>query len=128
MAQTGTRSREKVKAMARFSIALLALMAVTGWILAQAYTSPAERHAIWVSAAIVAVVQLISFGLVELTGRRNAKLAGWGMGIAIRTLVLVLYGMLFAKMLNLPLGAALMSFAAFMFASLLLESFSDRIC
>jgi hypothetical protein len=109
--------------MARFSLALVALMAVTGWILAQAYTSPAERHAIWVSAVIVAIVQVISFAIVELTGRRNAKLAGWGVGIALRTLVLILYGLVFAKSLNLPLGAALMSFAAFMFASLLLESF-----
>ena len=109
--------------MARFSFALVALMAVTGWILAQAYTSRAERHAIWVSGAVVAVVQLISFALVVLTGRRNAKLAGWGLGIALRTFVLVLYGLVFAKALSLPLGAALMSFAAFMFASLLLESF-----
>ena len=109
--------------MARFVIALVALMALTGWILSLVYTSPAERHAIWVSAMIVAAVQLASYGLVLWTERRNAKLAGWGLGIALRTLVLVLYGLVFAKSLNLPLGAALMSFAAFMFATLLLESF-----
>ncbi|HEX6575711.1 MAG TPA: hypothetical protein VF042_12155 [Gemmatimonadaceae bacterium] len=112
-----------MKAMARFSIALIALMAVTGWILAQAYTLPLERHAIWISATIVIVVQLISFALVVMTERHNAKLAGWGMGIALRTLVLILYGLFFAKLLGLPLAAALVSFAAFMFASLLLESF-----
>ena len=47
-----------MKAMARFVIALVALMALTGWILSLVYTSPAERHAIWVSAMIVAAVQL----------------------------------------------------------------------
>ena len=109
--------------MARFVIALVALMALTGWILSLVYTSPAERHAIWVSAVIVGVVQLLSYGLVVITDRHNAKLAGWGIGIALRTLVLVLYGLVFAKSLGLLLGAALMSFAAFMFATLLLESF-----
>lgn len=112
-----------MRAMARFSIAMVALMAITGWILARAYTSLAERHAILVSAVVVAIVQLISFAFVVWTDRRNAKLAGWGMGIALRTFVLVIYGLVFAKMLNLPLGAALMSFGVFMFASLLLESF-----
>jgi hypothetical protein len=45
------------------------------------------------------------------------------MGIVLRTLALILYGLIFAKLLGLPLTAALVSFAVFMFASLLLESF-----
>jgi hypothetical protein len=35
----------------------------------------------------------------------------------------VLYGLLFAKLLGLPLAAALTSFAVFLFASMLLETF-----
>jgi hypothetical protein len=108
--------------MARFTAALVALIAVTGWILAQAWTSSAERKAISISAVIVVLIQIVTFGLVQLTKQR-AMLAGWGVGILIRTLALVLYGLLFAKLLGLPLTAALVSFAVFMFASLLLESF-----
>jgi hypothetical protein len=109
--------------MARFTIALIALIAVTGWILSQGFTSPAERHAIRISAVIVVIVQLITFAIVKLMGRRNAMLAGWGMGIVLRFITLVLYGLIFAKMLALPLPAALVSFAVFLFASMLLESF-----
>jgi len=109
--------------MARFGAALLALIAVTGWILAKAWTSPAEIHAIWVSAVIVILVQLVTYALIQVTKKHNAMLAGWGMGIVLRTLALILYGLLFAKLLGLPLTAALVSFAVFMFASLLLESF-----
>lgn len=109
--------------MARFGALLVALIAVTGWILAQGFTSPAERHAIRVSAVIAALVQLVTFGIVQLTKRRNAMLAGWGMGIVVRTATLVLYGLLVAKLLGLPLTAALVSFVVFLFASMLLESF-----
>jgi hypothetical protein len=112
-----------VKAMARFGIFLVALIAITGWILSRGFTTDAERHAIIVSGVLAAVVQMTAFGLVQLTGRRNAMLAGWGMGIVLRGLTLVLYGLIFAKLFGLPLAAALTSFAVFLFASMLLESF-----
>lgn len=109
--------------MARFGAILVALIAVTGWILAQSFKSPGERQAIWISAAVVVLVQLLTFGIVKVMGRRNAMLAGWGIGIVVRATALALYGLLFAKLLGLPLAAALVSFAVFMFASMLLESF-----
>ncbi len=112
-----------MKAMARFGILLVALIAVTGWIVSKGFTTDADRHAILVSGIIATVVQLVAFGLVQLTGKRNATLIGWMMGAVIRGLALALYGLLFAKLLGLPLAAALTSFAVFLFASMLLESF-----
>ena len=109
--------------MARFGILLLALIAVTGWILAKGFTTDAERHAIVVSGIIAGFVQLVAYALVIVSRKRNAMLAGWGMGIALRTITLILYGLVFAKLFGLPLTAALTSFAVFLFASMLLESF-----
>lgn len=112
-----------MKAMARFGILLVALIAITGWILSRGFTTDADRHAIIISAVLAAVVQMMTFGLVQIMGRHNATLAGWGMGAILRGMTLILYGLIFARLLGLPLTAALTSFAVFLFASMLLESF-----
>jgi len=109
--------------MARFAVLLLALIAVTGWIVSKGFKTDADRHAIIVSGVIAGVIQLVAFGLVQLSGKRNATLIGWMMGAVIRGLALMFYGLVFAKLLGLPLAAALTSFAVFLFASMLLESF-----
>jgi predicted outer membrane lipoprotein len=109
--------------MARFGFLLVALIAITGWIVSKGFTTDADKHAIVVSGVIATVVQLIAFALVQLTGKHNATLIGWIMGTVVRGFALVLYGLLFAKLLGLPLAAALTSFAVFLFASMLLESF-----
>lgn len=109
--------------MARFGLLLVALIAITGWIISKGFSTDADKHAILVSGIIAGVIQLIAFGLVVATGKRNAALFGWVMGTAIRALALMFYGLLFAKLLGLPLAAALTSFAVFLFASMLLESF-----
>ena len=108
--------------MARFAALLVGLFAVTGWLLSMGFKTDAERHAILVSACLAAAVQLATFGLIQLLGPRNS-LVGWGMGIVIRGTVLVLFGLFLAKMLGLPLAAALVSFAVFLFVSMLLESY-----
>jgi len=100
---------------------LVALIAVTGWLLSLGFRSDAERHALLVSACLATVVQMTAFGMVKLAGRQNA-LIGWGMGAIFRFTMLVLYGLFLAKMLHLPLTAALLSFAVFLFVSMLLES------
>ena len=109
--------------MARFGILLVALIAVTGWILSKGFTTDAERHAIVVSGIVAGSVQLAAYAFIVLTRKRNAVLAGWGIGIVLRTITLMLYGLVFAKLFGLPLTAALTSFAVFLFASMLLESF-----
>jgi hypothetical protein len=107
--------------MARFAVLLVALIALTGWLLSLHFTSGADKHALLVSAVLAGTVQLATFALVQLAGPKNA-LVGWGMGIVVRATVLVLYGLFLAKMLGLPLTAALVSFAVFLFASMLLET------
>ena len=108
--------------MARFAVLLVALFAVTGWILLIGFNTEPERHAILVSAVVAGLIQLATFGLLQIVGPRNA-LFGWGMGIVLRGTVLVLYGLFLAKRLGLPLPATLVSFAVFLFVSMLLESY-----
>ena len=112
-----------MKTMVRFGLALIALVAVTGWLLSLGFTSPAERHALLVSGSLAVVIQMGTFWLAETTRRRNALLAGWGIGAILRGTILVLYGLVIARLLGLPLAAALVSFAVFLFASILLEYF-----
>jgi hypothetical protein len=107
--------------MTRSAIALAALIIVTALILSLWYRTPADRNALLVSGVLAAIVQLAAFGLIRIAGQRNILVA-WGMGSVFRGTVLVLYGFFVAKMLGLPLSAALVSFAVFLFVSMLLES------
>lgn len=100
---------------------LVALLLVTGLALSFWFRSDADRYALLVSGVLAAIVQMAAFGLVHMAGRNNA-LTAWGMGTIFRGTVLALYGFFLAKMLHLPLTAALVSFAVFLFVSMLLES------
>jgi hypothetical protein len=111
-----------VKWTARFAISLLALFLITGWILSLWFGSAAERHALLVSGILAAAIQVATFLLAIITRRQNHLLVGWGLGIIIRFTFLVLYGLFLAKALGLPLAAALVSFALFLFVSMLLET------
>ena len=110
-----------MKSVARSVILLIALIAVTTWVLSFWFSSPADRYALLVSAALAAVVQLAAFSLAHMAGRNNALIA-WGLGSVFRGTVLALYGFFLAKMLHLPLTAALVSFAVLLFVTMLLES------
>ena len=110
-----------MKAFLRSTLPLLVVIATLGWLLSLYFSTGAERHALLVSGILAAVVQMAAFGLIRMVGRQNA-LVGWGMGAIMRGTVLALYGFIFIKLFSLPLTAALVSFAVFLFASMLLES------
>lgn len=110
-----------MKRVARFAAITASLLGVTFWLLSLGFNTSEERRALAVSAALAAMVQLAAFGMIEWFGRENA-LVGWGLGAILRGTVLLLYGFIFAQMLGLPLAAALVGFAVFLFVSMLLES------
>jgi hypothetical protein len=110
-----------VKSTARSLLLLIALIGITYWVLSFWFRSDADRHALLVSAVLAAIVQMAAFSLLHMAGRTNALIA-WGLGSVFRGTVLALYGFFLAKMLHLPLTAALVSFAVFLFVSMLLES------
>ena len=61
-----------------------------------------------------------SFAIARAWSATNV-MAGWGMGMLIRFIVLAIYALLSARVLGLPVAAALVSLAAFFFVSTLLE-------
>lgn len=109
-----------MKKFAIFAVVSLALIAAAGWALTLAFPTAADRHAMVVSAVVAYVVQLSAFAIARAWARTNV-IAGWGLGMLIRFIVLAVYALIGAKVLGLPIAAALVSLAAFYFVSMLLE-------
>jgi hypothetical protein len=109
-----------MRKLAIFAALSLVLIAVAGWLLTLAFPTAGDRHAIVVSAIVAYVVQLVSFVIARAWSASNI-VAGWGMGMLIRFLVLAIYAFLSARVLGLPVTAALVSLAAFFFVSTLIE-------
>ena len=107
--------------MARFAVLLIALIGLTAWLLSLVFRTGPERNALVTSAILAVVVQLATFGMIKFLGKQNTLVA-WGMGAILRGAVLAVYGLVFVRLLQMPPTAALVSFAVFLFASMLLES------
>lgn len=109
-----------MKAVALFAAITLAIVVVGSWILGYFWPGADARHAIYVSAVVAFVVQCFGFAVVKLAARSN-PIAGWGLGAVLRMGVLVLYALVFVKVLGLATAPALVSLAAFFFISTLVE-------
>ena len=109
-----------MKSTALFLLAAMALTAVVGWALGLYFTTPAEHHAILVSAIVAIVVQLLAFTIMRLVASEHV-IAGWGVGVLLRFAVLAIYGLVITKAMGLPSAAALVSLAAFLFVSTTVE-------
>ena len=108
-----------------FAVTMAAVIGLMGWGGATALHSRIGDdgvRAIVVSAGVAFTVQLMTFGLARLFTATNL-LAGWGLGMIIRLLILIFHGLLGVPFLGLPMGAALVSLAAFFFVSTLIEPF-----
>ena len=111
-----------MRAVVLYALSSALLIAVAGLALALAFPAPDERHSIVVSAWVAFAVQLFAFAVLRLTARENV-VAGWGLGALLRMVTLVAYALVVVKALGLVAGAALMSLAAFLFVSMLVEPF-----
>ena len=109
-----------MKGLLAFLVASTAIIAGAGAVLALVYETAAERHAIFVSAIVAAVVQLFAFAAVRLAPRDNV-IAGWGLGALARMLALGVYALVLVEALGLASGAALISLATFFFLTTLIE-------
>lgn len=109
-----------MKAGAWFALATLALIAISYPLLRMGFASTHEAEAVRMSALLALVVQVVTFAIARLMARRN-MMVGWGVGSALRLLALTLYAFLIAPSLGLPLSAALVSLAVFLFLSMLIE-------
>jgi hypothetical protein len=109
-----------VRGWALYAAAIVGLIAVIGWLLSLGFAGPQDAAAIRLSAAVAIVVQLVAFAVTSVIARHHL-IAGWGVGSLLRLVTLVVYALLAVKVLDLPPVAALVSLAAFLFVSTLLE-------
>lgn len=83
--------------------------------------SEAVVRAVWISAGIAFVVQVIAFLVARFLMATN-PLAGWGLGAVLRFVVLLVYAFVGLSVLKLDPAAALISLAAFLFLSTIVEA------
>lgn len=109
-----------MKAAAWFALATVALIALAYPLLRMGFASSHDADAVRASAVLALVVQLATFAVARIMSRRHL-VVGWGVGAVIRLFSLAVYAFVVAPALGLPRAAALVSFALFLFLSMLIE-------
>ena len=109
-----------MKSSLLFAAISLALTVGAALVLGVAFDGPSERRAVWLSAAVAYAVQLLAFALARFL-RRDNVMVGWGMGVLMRLLTLVVFALVFVKALGLPPTAALISLVIYFFVTTLVE-------
>ena|SRR5918999_56262 len=109
-----------LRSWALYAVATVASIATVGWLLTLALPGPRDATAIRLSAIVAVVVQLVAFAVTKALARHNL-MAGWGAGSLLRFMTLVVYALIAVKGLGLASLAALVSLAAFLFVSTLIE-------
>jgi hypothetical protein len=110
-----------MKAMAWFSGSVVAIVLVSGLVLAIPFSSSLDREAIRSSAMVAVIAQMFAFGIAKAFGTRSF-LAGWVVGVVLRFATLVVYGIVAVRVLAMPAPAALISLVTFLFLSTLAET------
>lgn len=108
-----------MRPLVRYGLACVALIALIGAVSAS-FAGPGGREAILASGLLALAVQLVSFGVTRLLQPVNT-MVGWGVGSGMRMISLVLYALVVAKLWHAPVMAALLSFAAFLFVTTVVE-------
>ena len=103
-----------------FAAASLGLIALAAAVLTLAFPGTDNARAIGASAAIALAVQVAAFVILRVM-RGPTVMIGWGIGSGVRFLTLIVYGFAASSVLGLPLTAALVSLATFLFATSVLE-------
>jgi hypothetical protein len=109
-----------VKRFAGFAAACLTITGLTLGVMTLVWRDPDSRRALWISAAVAFGVQLTAFLIVRAMAKKNV-IAGWGLGVALRFLVLGVFALVVAPALGLPLTTALVALAMYLFLSTLVE-------
>jgi hypothetical protein len=98
------------------SIAIIGVMLGVLWV---AFPQDDTRRAIRGAAVIALAVQWVGFAIARALAKENV-MVGWGIGVLLRFGAIFAFAFV-APAAGLPLGAALMSLAAFLFVSTLIE-------
>ena len=111
--------------MLKFVLVAAGVIGVLGLILARVFPGAESVRAIEISGAVAFVIQLLTFwALLPPKGKPDfpgGVLMRWGAGAVVRLFSLLLYGLVATKLIGLPAAPALVSLAAFFFATMLVE-------
>ena len=113
-------SRHRLGGFAGFALAAVSLIGIGAAALTYLFRGPGDAQAIWLSAAIAVVTQLAAFPAVRKLTASN-MMVGWGVGSLVRLGTLLVYVLVGALVLKLPMTAALVSLALFYFVSMVIE-------
>ena len=94
---------------------------VVGLLLGLAFRRPGDARAIVVSGCLAIAVQIVLFAAVRAADPRRL-MTMWGLGALVRLATLVVYGVLMLRPFHLAPVPALVSLAAFLFVTTLIES------
>ena len=109
-----------MRRVALYAAIAAGLIGIAAGLLSLPFDSPIERRSILISAVLAFVVQLAAFAAVGFASAANL-MAGWGIGVLVRLLVLVAYALLVVQAIGLAPTAALLSLATFFFLCTLVE-------
>jgi hypothetical protein len=109
-----------MKKFGGFIAATIAVACVGAWLITLAVPGEDVSRAVWASAVTVVIVQGLAFGLVRIMQPTNV-MAGWGLGMMLRVIALVAFGLFGVKALGLSMQPALLSMAGFFFVSTVIE-------
>lgn len=98
----------------------LALIVGLAWLLTLLWPDPRAQQAIWFSAGIALAIQVAGFFFARIFMAAN-MIAGWGAGMLLRFVTLVIHALVGTKVMGYPPAPALLSLAAFFFVSTLIE-------
>lgn len=104
-----------------FAVTCVAVIAVVSVLAVVLFPGAVSRQALGIAAGVALVVQVIAFLIAREFARRQNVMAGWGIGIILRFVVLILFGLVAVPKFGLPLGSSLLGLATFLFVSTLIE-------
>ena len=110
-----------MKRLLWFAAACAALIGAAWVIGILLFSDAAVRHALGITAVLAFLVQLTAFAVARAFARKQNVMAGWGIGIALRFVALLLFGLIGVPRLGLPVGASLLALAMFLFVTTLIE-------
>jgi len=117
---TTTARGQLLRGMPGFAAATVGLVGVSAWVMTLVFHGPGDYAAIGLSALVSLAVQIGAFPAIRGLAARNVML-GWGAGSLVRFLSLIVYAVLGATVLHLPLAASLISLFVFYFLSMVIE-------
>ena len=111
-----------IKKMLAFAAVCVSMIGILAWAVTTGAGDASFDRAVWAGAVIAVLVQVGSFAVVWPIVAKN-PIAGWGVGSLIRFTIVIVHGFAGVKVLELPMGPALLSLVAFLFITMLVEPF-----